>query len=47
MRGRFKSGNRCRANKNAFHSPKVQVTKARRPGVASSPGQIAQNVHNY
>ena len=47
MRGRFKSGNRCRANKNAYRSPKAQVTKARRPGTVSSPGQVAQNVHEY
>ena len=48
MKGRFRSGNRGRANNNnAFHSPKAQVAKARRPGVVSSPGQIAQNVHNY
>ena len=47
MRGRFKSRNRCRSNINAYHSPKAQVTKAKRPGMVSSPGQIAQNVHNY
>ncbi len=47
MKGRVRRGNRCRVNRNAFHSPKAQVTKARRPGVVSSPGQIAQNVHSY
>ena len=42
---RFKSRNRCRTNRNSFHSPKAQVQKAKRPGVASSPRKIANNVY--